>query len=96
MEIIIIVVLLTELTEVMVFTANLLQNVDLTEEKRVIKIKFKKFNTIYKMDKEIITFGNIEVEKYKFHQLKNPILIFDVNIAIIIVSNKVPYGYKRF
>ena len=48
------------------------------------------------MDKEIITFGNIEVEKYKFHQLKNPILIFDVNIAIIIVSNKVPYGYKRF
>ena len=78
------------------FTANLLQNVDLTEEKRVIKIKFKKFNTIYKMDKEIITFGNIEAEKYKFHQLKNPILIFDVNIAIIIVSNKVPYGYKRF
>ena len=78
------------------FTANLLQNVDLTEEKRVIKIKFKKFNTIYKMDKEIITFGNIEVEKYKFHQLKNPILIFDVNIAIIIVSNKGPYGYKRF
>ena len=78
------------------FTANLLQNVDLTEEKRVIKIKFKKFNTIYKMDKEIITFGNIEVEKYKFHQLKNPILIFDVNISIIIVSNNVPYGYKRF
>ena len=78
------------------FTANLLQNVDLTEEERVIKIKFKKFNTIYKMDKEIITFGNIEVQKYKFHQHKNPILIFDVNIAIIIVSNKVPYGYKRF
>ena len=78
------------------FTANLLQNVDLTEEERVIKIKFKKFNTIYKMDKEIITFGNIEVKKYKFHQHKNPILIFDVNIAIIIVSNKVPYGYKRF
>ena len=32
----------------------------------IIKIKIK-FFTIYKVDKEIITFGNIEIEKYKFH-----------------------------
>ena len=48
------------------------------------------------MDKEIITFGNTEVEKYKFHKLKKPILIFDVNIDRMMVSSKVPYGYKRF
>ena len=34
--------------------------------------------TIYKIDKEIITFGNIEVEKHKFHEHKSPISIYDV------------------
>ena len=33
------------------------------------------------MDKEIITFSNIEVEKHKFHQHKSPILINDVDIS---------------
>ena len=32
------------------------------------------------MSKEIITFGDIEVEKDKFHQHKNPISIYDLNI----------------
>ena len=32
------------------------------------------------MGKEIITFGDIEVEKQKFHKHKNPVLIYDVDI----------------
>ena len=39
------------------------------------------------MGKEIITFGDTEVEKHKFHQHKSPILIGDLNINKIIVSN---------
>ena len=61
----------------------------------IIKIKIN-FFTIYKVDKEIITFGNIEIEKYKFHQHKSLILIHDINIDRIVVSNKVPFGKKGF
>ena len=50
---------------------------------------YKKNYHIYKMGKEIITFGSTEVEKHKFHQRKSPILIGDVSIRKIIVSNKV-------
>ena len=45
------------------------------------------------MGKEIITFGNIDVEKHKFHQHKSPISIYVVNIDRIVVSNKV-LGYE--
>ena len=48
------------------------------------------------MGKEIITFGNIEVEKHKFHQHQSPILIGEVDINKIIVSNKVSFGKKGF
>ena len=41
-------------------------------------------------------FGDIEAEKHKFHQHKSPILIGDVSINKIIVSNKVPFGKKSF
>ena len=57
--------------------------------------KNKKFSTIYKVGKTIVTFGNTEVEKQKFHQHKNLILIHDVNIDRIVVS-KVPFGKKDF
>ena len=46
------------------------------------------------MGKEIITFGNIEIEKQKFHSHKNQISIYDVNIDRIVVSNKGPFGWK--
>ena len=42
------------------------------------------------MGKEIVTFGDIEVEEQKFHQHKSPISIYVVNIDRIVVSNKVP------
>ena len=41
------------------------------------------------MNKEIITFDDIEMEKQKFHYYKNPILINDADIDKILISNKV-------
>ena len=43
-----------------------------------------------------MTFGNIKVEKHKFHQHKNPISIYDINIGRIVVSNKVLFLKKCF
>ena len=48
------------------------------------------------MNKEIKTFGNIVVEKHKFHQSKRPISIYDVNFDRIVASNKVLLDKKRF
>ena len=58
--------------------------------KREEYCKNKKIITTYKMGTKIITFGNTEVEKHRFHQHKNPILIYDVNIDRIVVFNKFP------
>ena len=41
------------------------------------------------MDKNIIKFDDTEIEKYKFHQHKNP-------INKMVVSNKEPFGKKYF
>ena len=41
--------------------------------------KVKQIITIYEMEKTIF-FGNIDVEKHKFNQCKNPISIQDFNI----------------
>ena len=38
------------------------------------------------MDKEIITFGDIEVEKHKFHHRKNLILMEDKDLSSMDVS----------
>ena len=46
------------------------------------------------MGKEIITFGNIKVEKHKFLQHKIPYSIWDVDIDKIAVSTKVLFGKK--
>ena len=48
------------------------------------------------MGKEVIKFGKVEVVKHKFHQHKCPILIYDGNVDRIVVSNRVPFGKKRF
>ena len=47
------------------------------------------------MSKIVITFGDTEIEKYRFHQLKNPITIYHEKIDRI-VPNKVPYCKKHF
>ena len=43
---------------------NLLQNTDLNK----------------KVDQKIITLNETEIEKHKFHQHKNSVLIYDVNM----------------
>ena len=43
----------------------------------------------------MVTFGNIEVEKHKFHQRKNPTMIDNLNIDRIVVF-KVSFGKKSF
>ena len=45
---------------------------------------------------KIIIFGDIEIQKQKFHQHKKPISIKDIDIDKIIVSNKVSFGKKAF
>ena len=41
------------------------------------------------MEKTIIKFGDIEIEKQKFHQHKRPISIKKIDINKIVISNKV-------
>ena len=47
------------------------------------------------MEKTIIKF-DIKIPKQKFHQHKRPISIKNINNDKIEVSNKVPFGKKRF
>ena len=39
-----------------------------------------------------MNFDDTETEEYKFHQYKSPILINDIDINKIVVSNKLPFG----
>ena len=49
-----------------------------------------------KMEKTIIKFGDIEIQKQTFHQHKGPVSIKNVDTDKIVVSNKVPFGKKGF
>ena len=46
------------------------------------------------MKKTILKFGDIKIEKQRFHQYKRPISMKNININKIIVSNKAPFGIK--
>ena len=48
------------------------------------------------MDKKIIKFPETEVKKNKFYQNKSPILMNDIDINRIVVSNKLPLGKQDF
>ena len=48
-----------------------------------------------KMDKEILTFGNIEIEKNKFYRNKT-IFFKDEDIEKTLVSNKISFGEKNY
>ena len=48
------------------------------------------------MEKIIIKFGDIEINKQKFNQHKRPISINSIDINKKIVSNKVSFGKKGF
>ena len=48
------------------------------------------------MGNEILTFGNIETEMYKFYPYKCPIVLEDVDIDNTLVSNKISSGEKNY
>ena len=48
------------------------------------------------MGKEILTFGNIEIEKNKFYRNEIPIPLKDVDIEKVLVSNKISFGEKNY
>ena len=47
------------------------------------------------MGTEILTFGDIEIEKDKIYYYKTPVFLEDVNINNILVSNKIFSGEKN-
>ena len=49
-----------------------------------------------KIEKPIIKFGDIEIQKQKSHQHKRPISIKNIDINKIIVFIKVSFGKKGF
>ena len=48
------------------------------------------------MDKKIIKFDDTEIEKYKFDQYKRPILIDNIDVNKVVVSNKISFGKNDF
>ena len=49
-----------------------------------------------KMDKKVIKFNDTVIEKYKFHQHKNHILINNIDNNKIVVSNQISFGTNFF
>ena len=48
------------------------------------------------MNKEILLFGDIGIDKRKFCYHKNPLLIDDVDLDKVLRSDKVYFGKKSF
>ena len=48
------------------------------------------------MDKKIIKFYDTEIDKCKFHQYKRLILIDNIDVNKIVVSNKISFGKDDF
>ena len=48
------------------------------------------------MDQKQIKFADTEIEEYRFHQYKSPILINDIDINTIVVSNRFLFGKQGF
>ena len=48
------------------------------------------------MDKEIIKFDDTEIEKDKSHHCKRPILINNIDVNKIVISNKISLGKENF
>ena len=70
-----------------------MQNTDLTKKQSIIKQK-KLLNI--KMGKDILTFGNIEIEEKKIHCNKTPIFLKYVCIKTVLVSNKIIFGEENY
>ena len=49
-----------------------------------------------KMGKKFIEFEDARIEEQEFHQYKSPILIKDIDINEIVISNKICFGKQDF
>ena len=58
-------------------------------------IKHKNLLSQIKMGKEILMFGNIEIEKNKFYHNKISLPLKDIDIEKVIVPNKISFGEKK-
>ena len=47
------------------------------------------------MRKEILTFGDNEIEKNKFYHSKSPIFLGDVDTETVLESDKISFGEKK-
>ena len=47
---------------------------------------------MYENEWKIITFDDTEIEEHKFHQYKSPVLINDIDINKIVVSNRFSFS----
>ena len=63
--------------------------------KKAEHYKAWKFIITLEIAKEILTFGDIEIEKNKFYANKTPIFLQDVDIEKVLVSNKISFGEKK-
>ena len=48
------------------------------------------------MGKDILTFGDTEIERNKFYRHKSPIFLKDVDIEKVLVSNKISSDEKNY
>ena len=70
---------------------KLMQNTTWTEKSEKF-LKHKNLLSLIKTGKEILTFGNIEIEKSKFYRHKNPVPIRGIVIEKVLASNKIYFG----
>ena len=48
------------------------------------------------MSKEVITFGNNEAEKQKFHQYKDLIFLKDLDIDNLLISKNISFEERNY
>ena len=48
------------------------------------------------MGKQTLTFGDIEIEKYKFYRYKSPALLRSLDIEKVLVPTKISFGEKNY
>ena len=47
------------------------------------------------MGKDILNFGNADIEKNKFYRHKTPFFLTDIDIEDVLLSNKISFGEKK-
>ena len=72
-----------------------MQNTE-SNNKKQNTIKHKNLLARIKMGKQILTFGDIEIEKNKFHRNMTAVFFKDVDIEKKLASNKISFGKKSY